>query len=102
MTLTQKTLTDAMNLLGQFPPEPFNTFSGFPLRIIDPWPQDDQPKIARIPAHPIVCWLAKFFRIDPWVEVTIPPKNKPFSPFMAYGTMYMSKPDFRAISTVCS
>jgi hypothetical protein len=28
-------------------------------------------RVERIPAHPLIKWLAKFFRIDPWVEITI-------------------------------
>lgn len=33
----------------------------------------DLPKcrIERIPAHPLIEWLSKFIRIDPWVEIAI-------------------------------
>lgn len=65
------------------------------------WPKvPDGVEIKRIPAHPIVHWLARRgLPIDPWVEISVP-KFKYADPIVyeKTGTLYCSPAQAREIS----
>ena len=66
-------------------------YSGYRFNVVrDHWPQEkSHVETIRVPAHPIVQWLAKFLPIDPWVEMKIQ-HYRDCSPFIWQGTLFLS------------
>lgn len=78
--------------------------TGMPVYVRPEIEDIESPKFKRIPAHPIVCWLSQFVacfgcRLDPWVDVPLPPARKPFA--LRFGDrLFMSPTSFRSIINV--
>jgi hypothetical protein len=56
------------------------------------WPREpDGFEVKRIPAHPFIHWLARWFPINPWIEVEVPKfKDADAMLDVARGVLYCS------------
>lgn len=85
-TLTLEKMRDAQSLLSQN----VQRIPAMPVMRVKEWPQEfSHFETIRHKAHPLVCWLAKFLPIDPWVEQKIP-RHKDRQPFVMQGRLFMS------------
>jgi len=70
-TLTLEKLQEMMDALPPRRRNPFDTIAGLRVQpVAIDMPRDTIETIRR-DAHPIVQWLAKIFRIDPWVDLKV-------------------------------
>jgi hypothetical protein len=90
MTLTVEKMEEMLKLVKSFEPRPaFPSLFGMPIYVDPYFPQDVTETVKRIPAHPIIQWLAKWLPIEPWVVITVKTyRDKP--PYMFCDRMFMS------------
>lgn len=90
-------LLDSARRLREFearPPRVPTAFDGmFPL-VVNPFlPEhldEGYEEVVRFPAHPLVVWLSRYFRIEPYTELrVVRRRNVPFPVYLYAGTLYV-------------